>query len=227
MGNFKRWGKTWFITLMKLLKHEEWSQIQKKKNIGRWKALWINCGTRRRKGSHPVLPFAWRPVGYVGTHGHPVVQNPNTGHIFGRERQGGPYERRRKANNKRGSWKGTHLGLRISLLRFACMSHDLYMTLRNISPIGMVLTQGCSYIPARLWPLVSCGDRLETMCVEETPCISGGIESKCTRSERRWVAISYRLFVRILSEEWDKKHTPCNTEFMKHVLPWFMRPGGR
>ena len=84
-----------------------------------------------------------------------------------------------------------HLGLRISLLGFAWMFHDLYMTLRNISPIGMVLTQGCSYIPARLWPLVSCGDRLETMCVEEPPCISGGIELKCTRSERRRVAINY------------------------------------
>ena len=90
--------------------------------------------------------------------------------------------------------KGAHLGLRISLLRCSWMSHDLYMTLRNISPIGMVLTQGCSYIPARLWPLVNCGDRLEIMCVEETPCISGGIELKCTRSERRRVAISYGCF---------------------------------
>jgi hypothetical protein len=106
------------------------------------------------------------------------------------------------------SWKGTHLGLRISLLRFAWMSHDLYMTLRNISPIGMVLTQGCSYIPARLWPFVNCGDRLETMCVEETPCISGGIELKCTRSERRRVAISYRRSVRILSENEIKNVHP-------------------
>lgn len=126
------------------------------------------------------------------------MQNPDTGHIFGRGRQGGPYERRHKTYTNRkcrgDSWRGTHLGLRISLLRFAWMSHDLYMTLRNISPIGMVLTQGCSYIPARLWPLVNCGDRLETMCVEETPCISGGIELKCTRSERRRVAISYRRF---------------------------------
>lgn len=93
------------------------------------------------------------------------------------------------------------------------------MTLRNISPIGMVLIQGCSYIPARLWPFVNCGDRLETMCVEETACISGGIELKCTRSERRRVAINYRRFCQILSGKRDKKRTPCNTEFMKHVLP--------
>ena len=149
------------------------------KYIGRWERSLNRLRNEKRENSHPVLPFAWRPVGYVGTHGHPVVQNPNTGHTFGRERQGGPYERRRKTYTYTGYGKGlAYLGLRISLLRFAWMSHDLYITLRNISPIGMVLTQGCSYIPARLWPLVNCGDRLETMCVEETPCISGGIELK-------------------------------------------------
>ena len=150
-----------------------------------------NCGTRRGKSSHPVLPFAWRLVEYVGTHGHPVVRNPNTGHTFGREQQEVLYQRKCKAHIGDIHGKGAHLGLRISFLRFAWMSHDLYMTFRNMSPIGMVLTQGCSYVPARLWPLVSCGDRLETICVEKRPCISGGIELKCTRSERRRVAISY------------------------------------
>lgn len=86
-------------------------------------------------------------------------------------------------------------------------------------------------MPPRLWPLVNCGDRLETIGVEETFCISEEMGLKWTRSERRRVAISYRqiqnAFLRIMIERWNKKRTPCNTEFMKQVLPWFMRPGGR
>ena len=45
----------------------------------------------KKNNSHPVLPFAWRPIGYVRTHVHPVVRNPSTGHIFGQEYQGELY----------------------------------------------------------------------------------------------------------------------------------------
>ncbi|KAF8157031.1 hypothetical protein B0H34DRAFT_482555 [Crassisporium funariophilum] len=84
----------------------------------------------------------------------------------------------------------THFGLITSLLRCSCISQALYITVRNTSPIGIVLTQGCSYGPPRLCPFVSCGDRLDTIGVLAVRCTSGGMGWKCTRSERRRVAIS-------------------------------------
>ena len=83
---FQRGG---IYKMKKLLKHVVGSDQRSNRTIG---SSLNKLRNEKRKSSHPVLPFAWRPVGYVGTHGHPVVQNPNTGHIFGREQQGGPFE---------------------------------------------------------------------------------------------------------------------------------------
>ena len=44
------------------------------------------------------------------------------------------------------------------------------------------------------------------MCVEEWPCISGGIELKCTRSERRRVAINYRRFCQNIIRKMRKRN---------------------
>jgi hypothetical protein len=60
----------------------------------------------------------------------------------------------------------TCLGLIFSLCWCCCIAHDLFIIMTNTSPIGMPLSQPCSYEscgPPKPCPLVNNGDRREVM----------------------------------------------------------------